>query len=88
MGGRSAEVDAAEVPRPVAVVPVKAETTSCIAACYMAKKLGVRTGTPVWEARKLCPGIVFCVADHKKYVITHNRVVAAVVNCCLKLSND
>jgi DNA polymerase-4 len=24
-----------------------------------AKKFGVKTGTPVWEARKLCPGIIF-----------------------------
>lgn len=64
--------------RPVAVVPVDAETTSCIAACYEAKKYGVRTGTPKWEARKMCPGIVFRVADHRRYVTMHNRVVAAV----------
>ncbi len=64
--------------KPVAVIPTDAETTSCIAACYRAKAFGVRTGTPVWEARRLCPGIVFQVADHKRYVIMHNRVVAAV----------
>jgi DNA polymerase-4 len=64
--------------RPVAVVPVDADTTSCIAACYIAKKHGVRCGTPKWEAKKMCPGIVFRVADHKKYVVMHNRVVAAV----------
>ncbi len=62
----------------VAVIPTDAETTACIAACYRAKARGVRTGTPVWEARKLCPGIVCVVADHKRYVITHNRIVAAV----------
>jgi DNA polymerase-4 len=62
----------------VAVIPTNAETTACIAACYRAKARGVRTGTPVWEARKLCPGIVCVVADHKRYVIMHNRVVAAV----------
>jgi DNA polymerase-4 len=32
----------------------------------------------VWEARKLCPGIVCVVADHRRYVVMHNRVVAAV----------
>jgi DNA polymerase-4 len=62
----------------VAVIPTDAETTACIAACYRAKARGVRTGTPVWEARKLCPGIVCVVADHRRYVVMHNRVVAAV----------
>ncbi len=62
----------------VAVIPTDAETTACIAACYRAKACGVRTGTPVWEARKLCPGIVCVVADHKRYVVMHNRLVAAV----------
>jgi DNA polymerase-4 len=63
---------------PLAVIPTGAETTACIAACYRAKAFGVKTGTPVWEARKMCPGIVFVVADHKRYVVMHNRVVAAV----------
>ena len=64
--------------KPVAVVPTNAETTSCIAACYRAKAHGVRTGTPVWQARKMCPELVCVVADHKRYVIVHNRIVAAV----------
>ena len=37
--------------RPVAVIPTDAETTACIAASYEAKAFGVRTGTPVWQAR-------------------------------------
>jgi DNA polymerase-4 len=44
--------------RPVAVLPVLAETTCCIAASYEAKRLGVKTGTFVAEARKLCPDIL------------------------------
>jgi DNA polymerase-4 len=64
--------------RPVAVIPTDAQTTACIAASYEAKAFGVKTGTPVWEARKLCPKITFVVADHKRYVVMHNRVVAAV----------
>lgn len=64
--------------RPVAVIPTGAETTACIAASYEAKAFGVKTGTPVWEARKLCPGITFVVADHRRYVVMHNRIVAAV----------
>ena len=64
--------------RPVAVIPTDAETTACIAASYEAKAFGVRTGTPVWEARKLCPKIVFVVAGHRRYVTMHNRILAAV----------
>jgi DNA polymerase IV len=64
--------------RPVAVIPTDAETTCCIAASYEAKKFGVRTGTPVWEARKLCPGLACIIADHKRYVAMHNRIVDAV----------
>ena len=36
--------------RPVGVVPLMAETTSCIAASYEAKKFGVRTGTEIGRA--------------------------------------
>lgn len=64
--------------RPVAVIPTDAETTACIAASYEAKAFGVKTGTPVWEARKLCPGIKCVVADHKWYVVMHNRVLDAL----------
>lgn len=64
--------------RPVAVIPTDAPTTACIAASYEAKAFGVKTGTPVWAARKLCPKIVFRVADHRRYVTMHNRVVEAV----------
>lgn len=64
--------------RPVAVIPTEAETTCCIAASYEAKKFGVKTGTPVWQARRLCPGIECVVADHRRYVTVHNRIVDAV----------
>src|SRR3712207_1845177 len=43
--------------RPVAVVPVPSETTCCIAASYEARPFGVKTGTRVAEARRLCPGL-------------------------------
>jgi DNA polymerase IV len=64
--------------RPVAVIPTDAETTFCIAASYEAKEFGVRTGTVVWEARKLCPSLKCIIADHKRYVTMHNRIVEAV----------
>ncbi len=67
--------------RPVAVVPLEAETTCCIAASYEAKVFGVKTGTLVGEARRMCPGIVFVEARHDLYVEFHHRIVAAVENC-------
>lgn len=67
--------------RPVAVVPLEAETTCCIAASYEAKAFGVKTGTLVSEARRLCPGIEFVEARHELYVKFHHRIVAAVESC-------
>ena len=41
----------------VVVVPLMAETTCCIAASRQAKPYGIKTGTPVHEARRLCPDL-------------------------------
>lgn len=40
-----------------------------VAATYNAKALGVKTGTPIWEARKILRGKnpVFCGVDHTYY---------------------
>ena len=43
--------------RPVGVVPSEGENTCVIAASVEARALGIRTGTPLREARRLCPGI-------------------------------
>jgi DNA polymerase-4 len=67
--------------RPVGILPVLAETTCCIAASYEAKAFGVKTGTPVYEARKRCPGIVLVEARPPLYVEMHHRLVAAVESC-------
>lgn len=67
--------------RPVGVLPVLAETTCCIAASYEAKAFGVKTGTPVYEARKLCPDIVLLEARPPLYVEMHHKLVAAVESC-------
>src|SRR5687767_15070162 len=61
--------------RPVAVVPVRADTTCCIAASYEAKRFGVKTGTPVYAARKLCPGLQLVEARPRLYIETHHRIV-------------
>ena len=38
--------------KPVAVVPVQTDSTCAIAASYEAKAFGVKTGTPIWEAKQ------------------------------------
>jgi DNA polymerase-4 len=64
--------------RPVVVVPVETDSTCAIAASYEAKAFGVRTGTPVWEARQKCPGLVCVLARHDCYVDFHHRILAEV----------
>lgn len=66
---------------PVVVVPVMADTTSAIAASYEAKAFGVRTGTQIGEAKRMCPGLVLVEARHEVYVDYHNRIVEAVERC-------
>lgn len=66
--------------KPVAVVPVYADTTCCIAASYEAKAYGVRTGTEVRDAKRLCPEIILVEARHPLYVEYHHKIVAAVEN--------
>lgn len=67
--------------KPIGVLPVLAETTCCIAASYEAKAFGVKTGTPVREARKLCPNIIFVEARPYLYVGYHHRLVEIVESC-------
>ncbi|MEK6805717.1 MAG: DNA-directed DNA polymerase [Pseudomonadota bacterium] len=67
--------------KPVAVVPVVADTTCCIAASYEAKRFGIKTGTRVADARRKCPGIIFVNGQHETYVAYHHRLIAAVDAC-------
>jgi len=67
--------------KPVAIVPVMADTTSCIAASYEAKKFGVKTGTFVKDAKNMCPGIIFIEGNHENYIKIHHQIVEAVEKC-------
>jgi DNA polymerase IV len=67
--------------RPVAVAPVMAETTCCIAASYEAKAFGIRTGTPVWEARERCPEIVVLEGRPARYIDVHHQLMDAIQDC-------
>ncbi len=67
--------------KPLAVAPVMAESSCCIAASYEAKALGISTGTPVHEARRICPHIAIVEARPAIYVEMHHRLVACVEDC-------
>jgi DNA polymerase-4 len=67
--------------RPVGVVPMMADTTVCIAASYEAKAFGVRTGTVVADAKRMCPDIVLVEGRHELYTEYHHRIVEAVESC-------
>ena len=65
--------------RPVIVAPVGSDTTVAIAASVEAKRYGIRTGTPVWEAKRLCRELVVTPARHKRYVEFHDAIVAEIM---------
>ena len=71
--------------RPVAVVPLLTDSTCCIAASYEAKAFGVKTGTKVAEAKRLCPNIILIEAKHGPYRDYHTRIVE-VVGACLPVT--
>lgn len=64
--------------KPVAVVPTMADSTSVIAASYEAKRLGIKTGTRVSDAKKMCPGLILKTGNHRLYTHYHHRIKKAV----------
>ncbi len=67
--------------RPVAVVPMLTDSTCCIAASYEARAFGVKTGTGVAEAKRLCPRLVLVEARVKEYVKMHHAALEAADHC-------
>jgi DNA polymerase IV len=65
--------------RPVAVVPMMTDSTCAIAASYEAKAYGIKTGTKIYEAKKLCPQLICVLAKHDLYVEYHNRILSEVI---------
>ncbi len=64
--------------KPVAVVPVESDATCAIAASYEAKAYGVKTGTKIYEAKKMCPGLICVPARHDAYVEYHDRFLKSI----------
>jgi len=72
------QLDPALSGRPVIVAPVGSDTTVAIAASVEAKRYGITTGTPVWEAKRLCRELLIAPARHDKYVEFHDAVIAEI----------
>lgn len=61
--------------KPIAVIPVETDSTCVIAASYEAKAFGIKTGTPVYEAKKMCPSLICVLGRHEHYVEFHERIL-------------
>lgn len=61
--------------KPVAVVPVEADTSFVIAASYEAKARGVRTLLQIGEAKRRCPELICVTGNHPVYSRYHKRIV-------------
>ena len=73
------QLDSALRGRPVAITAMEGPHGACVAASYEAKAYGVKTGTLVRDARRLCPGIIFRASRHRLYV-RYNLQVASVLD--------
>src|SRR5260370_20749935 len=64
--------------KPIAVVAVETDSTSAIAASYEAKAFGIKTGTRIHEAKRLCPDLVCVFARHECYVEFQHRLIEEI----------
>jgi DNA polymerase IV len=67
--------------KPIGILAVMAETTCCIAASYEAKAFGIKTGTGVRDARKMCRDMIFVEARPAIYVEYHHKLIEIVESC-------
>src|ERR1700719_2209577 len=67
--------------QPVIVVQTPTDSAVAIAASYAAKAFGIKTGTLVREARRLCPHVIPVQANHQLYTEYHERILKAVDTC-------
>ncbi len=67
--------------KPVAVVPMMADTTAVLAASYEAKAKGIKTGTLVGDAKRMCPGLRLVKSRHRTYIEFHHKVREVLESC-------
>ena len=65
--------------KPVAVTPANSDHTCAIAASYHAKLYGVKTGTLIRDAKRMCPKLICVPARHDQYVMYHHKILDEVI---------
>jgi DNA polymerase-4 len=63
--------------KPVAVVPMMTDATCAIAASYEAKAYGIKTGTKIYDAKRMCPHLICVLARHDVYTRYHHKILKA-----------
>lgn len=64
--------------KPVAVCPFIHDSTSVLAASIEAKAYGIRTGTNIAEAKRLCPGLILLSDDPAYYRDRHQQIMGGL----------
>ena len=64
--------------KPIAIVPTITDATCAIAASYEAKSYGIKTGTMIYEAKRLCPKLICIQANHENYVTYHHKILEEI----------
>src|SRR5438132_9853363 len=67
--------------KPVIVVQTLTDSAVALAASYAAKAFGIKTGTLVRDARRICPHVIPVQANHRLYTDYHERILKAVDTC-------
>lgn len=72
--------------KPLAVASYNAQNGCVLASSYEAKKVGVKTGMRVSDARKICPNLISVVSDPPKYRFVHKQVKNLLEKYCSKVT--
>ena len=72
------QVDPSLRGRPVAITAVSAESGAVVAASYEAKAFGIGVGTRIYDAKRMCPGIVFRPSRHRLYVGVNQKIATVL----------
>jgi DNA polymerase-4 len=67
--------------KPIAVIG-SGKRTIITTASYEARKYGIKTGLTIYEAKRLCPHIIFVVGNNDKYTDTCVRIIAILKQHC------
>jgi len=65
--------------KPIIIIPSINDKMSAIAVSYEARKFGIKTGTKVFEAKRLCPKII-CVAARPEIYVHYHHLIFNEIN--------